>query len=92
MATSSAHNASGSGYVFARSDTKLEEQVQEAIEASNDDFAFRIQLQEILPFFDFTFAYNLQLADINTSLLASSSFSEQEMLDEYEFLPNNQDY
>lgn len=92
MATSSTHNASGSGYVFVRSDTELEEQVREAIEASNDNFAFHIQLQEILPFSDFTFAYNLQLVDINTSLPASSSFSEQEMLDEYEFLPNNQDY
>ncbi|GLJ26369.1 hypothetical protein SUGI_0508050 [Cryptomeria japonica] len=90
MATSSAHNASGSGYVFARSDGELEEQVREAIEASNDDFAFRIQLQEILRFSDFTFAYNLQLADINTSLPASSSFSDQELLDEYEFLPKNQ--
>ncbi|KAH9311613.1 hypothetical protein KI387_026648, partial [Taxus chinensis] len=64
-----------SQFVFARTDVELEEQLREAFEASNDDFAFCIQRQEILRLSDYTFAYHLQLADITTPSHPSASTS-----------------
>ncbi|XP_057839774.2 E3 ubiquitin-protein ligase RSL1 [Cryptomeria japonica] len=62
-------------FVFAGSDAELEQQLGEAIEASIDDFAFRIQLEEVLHLSHYTFAYDLQLADITFQGESSSSAS-----------------
>lgn len=62
-------------YVFAGSDAELDQQLGEAIAASIDDFAFRIQLDEVLHLSHYTFAYDLQLAEITCHGESSSSVS-----------------
>ncbi|KAH9326152.1 hypothetical protein KI387_006330 [Taxus chinensis] len=47
-----------------------------AIEASNDDFALHIQLQQVLPLSEYTFAYELQLAEIISFSSASNQRDE----------------
>ncbi|KAH9326151.1 hypothetical protein KI387_006329, partial [Taxus chinensis] len=86
-------------YVFSSNDAELEEHLREAIAASNDEFAFRIQLEEVLRLCDFTLAYQLQLAEINAQGISipfdsspSSSSSEDEddyVHVDYQFLPED---
>uniref|UniRef100_A0A0C9S4W7 RBR-type E3 ubiquitin transferase n=1 Tax=Wollemia nobilis TaxID=56998 RepID=A0A0C9S4W7_9CONI len=64
-------------FVFARSDGEFEQHVREAIEASNDDYAFRIQLEESLLFYNYTSALDVQVAEIIGEGGESSSSSEK---------------
>lgn len=49
---------------FAQSDDEFEQQLQEAVEASNDQFAFHLQYAEVLELSTFSFAYALQVSEI----------------------------
>lgn len=49
---------------FAQSDDEFEQQLQEAVEVSNDQFALQLQHAEVLELSTFAYAYALQVSEI----------------------------
>jgi len=49
---------------FAQSDDEFEQRLQEAVEASNDQFALHLQHAEVLELSTFAYAYALQVSEI----------------------------
>lgn len=91
---------------FAQSDREFEEQLQEAVETSNEQFALNLQEAEVLELSNFAYAYALQVSEVlngmpsdglgllqltaSASASAGSSSSSFEKREEYLNLHDNE--